>query len=88
MKFSIDHISKLALIKISGEEKRDIEKRITALRVLLSDLETVKLPEEAIVLVPEGKHERDDIPVQFNSEIILEGFNNIKDRYIKAPRTL
>jgi|GEM_PF-912769 len=88
MKFSIDHISKLALIKISGEEKRDIEKRINALRVLLSDLETVKLPEEAIVLVPEGIHERDDIPVQFNSEIILEGFNNIKDRYIKAPRTL
>jgi Asp-tRNA(Asn)/Glu-tRNA(Gln) amidotransferase C subunit len=88
VKFSIDHLSKLALIKINSEEKSEIEKRISALRALLKDLEGIELPEEAIVLVPEGLHEREDIPEQFDSGAILNGFNSVKDRYIKAPRTL
>lgn len=88
MKFSIQRLSKLALIKINSEEKKEIEKRIAALRALLKDLEEVELPEESIVLVPEGMHEREDMPEQFDSEAILNGFNSVKDRYIKAPRTL
>ncbi len=88
MKFSMDHLSRLALIKINSEEKREIEGRIKALRALLKDLESVELPEEAIVLVPQGMHERDDKPEQFDSDAILNGFNSVKERYIKAPRTL
>jgi len=88
MKFTIDHLSKLALIKVNSEEKKDIEKRIKALNALLKELEKVELPSEPIVLVPSGAHERQDIPEQFDSDEILKSLNNIKDRYIKAPRTL
>mgnify|MGYP001772589122 CR=1 FL=1 len=88
MKFTIDHLSKLALIKVNSEEKKDIEKRIKSLNALLKELEKVELPSEPIVLVPGGSHERQDIPEQFDSDEILKSLNNIKDRYIKAPRTL
>ncbi len=88
MKFTIDSLSKLALIKVNSEEKKEIDRRIKALNVLLKDLEKVELPNEAIVLVPNGVHERQDIPEQFDSDAILNSLNSTKDRYIKAPRTL
>ncbi|MEM0096984.1 MAG: hypothetical protein QXY52_00475 [Conexivisphaerales archaeon] len=88
MKFSIERLSRLALIKVNSEEKKEIEQRITALRELLKNLEEVELPKESIILVSEGLYERDDIPEQFDSESILNGFNSVKGRYIKAPKTL
>ncbi|MFP3261432.1 MAG: hypothetical protein RXP28_01095 [Nitrososphaeria archaeon] len=88
MRYSINKLSKLSMLKISKEEERMIAKKVQALGELLEKLDTVEPPKEAFVLAPEGEHKRDDVPVQFDSDDIIKVFNNVKERYLKGPKTL
>jgi len=88
MKYSMTKLSRLAAIRIRKDEEDLIRKKLEALEELLSRLDSVEVPKEAFVLAPEGYHEREDVPVQFESDEVLKTFNSVKDRYVKGPRTL
>jgi aspartyl/glutamyl-tRNA(Asn/Gln) amidotransferase C subunit len=88
MKYSINKLAKLSMLKISKEEEKMIAKKVQALGELLEKLDAIEPPKEAFVLAPEGEHKRDDVPVQFDSEEIIKVFNEVKGRYLKGPKTL
>ncbi len=88
MKYSISKLSRLSMLKMSKDEEKMINKKVEAIGELLEKLESIELPKEAFVLAPEGTHERDDIPSNFDSDEIIKIFNNVKDRLVKGPKTL
>lgn len=88
MKYSISKLSRLSMLKISKDEEKMISKKIEAISELLEKLDSIEPPKEAFVLAPEGLHEREDVPNYFNSDEIIKIFNNVKDRFVKGPKTL
>lgn len=88
MKYSIEKLAKLSMLKVSKEEEKLVKKKLDALIQLLNKLDEVEVPKEAFVLAPEGVHEREDVPEKFESDEILKIFNETKDRYLKGPKTL
>jgi len=79
MKYSINKLSKLSMLKISKEEEKMIAKKVQALGELLEKLDAIEPPKEAFVLAPEGEHKRDDVPVQFDSDEIIKVFNELRE---------
>ncbi len=88
MKYSINKLSRLSMLKIRKDEEKMISKKVLAIGELLEKLDSIEPPKEAFVLAPEGTHERNDIPSNFNSDEIIKIFNSVKDRYAKGPKTL
>jgi len=88
LKFDVDRIADMSLITLSGPEKKEIVKRLGALKSYLDALNSVETPSSPIILAPEGINERADEPIGFDSDMILATFHTLKNRYVKAPRTL
>ncbi len=88
MKYSINKLSKLSMLKISKDEEKMISKKVEAIGELLEKLDAIEPPKEAFVLAPEGFHEREDVPENFDSDEIIKIFNNVKERFVKGPKTL
>ncbi|MCL4339597.1 MAG: hypothetical protein JRN32_03130 [Nitrososphaerota archaeon] len=88
MKFDVDKISSMSLITLNRSEKKEIVKRLNALKSYLDAINSIETPSSPIILAPEGINERADEPIAFDSDKVLASFHTIKNRYIKAPRTL
>lgn len=88
MKYSVKKLSALSLIRLDKNEVKDIRVRLDALTGLLDQLEGFKVSAMELEIAPQGEHRREDVPYQFDSDDVLKAFNELKGRYVKAPRTV
>jgi aspartyl/glutamyl-tRNA(Asn/Gln) amidotransferase C subunit len=86
MKEELEYLSDLVLLNLSVEEKREVLKRLKALRSFLKRLEEVEIGEEAPFLPSLRLKMRRDEPRSV--EEVLRIIPNLKDRYVKGPKTV
>lgn len=86
MREDLEYLSDLVLLSLSVEERKEVLKRLKALRTFLKRLEKVKTGEEAPFLPSLRLKMRSDEPKLV--EEVLRVIPNLKDRYVKGPKTV
>ncbi len=88
MRYSVKKLSALSLIRLDENESGAIRLRLDALTGLLEQLEQFNVSAMELEIAPSGEHRREDIAERFNADEALKVFNEVKGRYVKAPRTV
>ena len=88
MKGELEKLSDLVLLELSREERKEISKRLKAIRALLEDLKKVKVEEEPPFLPSLKLKLRRDLPRSLDVEELLKTIPKTKDRYVVGPKTV
>ena len=88
MKGELEKLSELVLLKLAKEERKEVAKRIKAMRSLLNDLKKVEVGEEPPFLPSLKLKLRKDEPLEFDSKDLLKVVPKHKDRYVMGPKTV
>ena len=88
MKGELEYLADLVLLELTREERREVAKRLKALKSVLKRLENVKVGEEPPFLPTLRLKLRKDEPRAFNVEELLSIVPKVKDRYVKGPKTV
>ncbi len=88
MKGELEKLSELVLLELTREERREVLKRLKAIRSLLEDLKGVKVGEEPPFLPSLRLKTRKDEPREFDVEGLMRVVPKRKDGYVMGPRTV